>query len=113
MAERFAVIIDDVLPTRTDLDLYLDAVKDAGVPLHFVRLLPRREVCHERNRARRADRVPTERLDTVYGQFEAGGETRGSVIDSSAMTVEVTADRLQALTTSGESIVWRPEATGT
>ena len=110
MAERFAVIIDDVLPSRDDLDLYVEALRDAGVPLHYVRLLPRRDICHERNRGRRADRVPEERLDVVYSQFESAGETRGSLIDSSAMTVEATADRLQSLTTSGESIVWRPDA---
>ena len=109
MAERFAVIIDDVVPARADLDLYLDALKGDGVPVHFVRLLPSRDVCHERNRTRRADRVPAERLDTVYSQFEAAGETRGNLIDSSEMTIEATADRLQALTTSGESIVLRPE----
>jgi hypothetical protein len=49
-------------------------------------------------------------LDVVYSEIEDAKETRGSVIDSSAMTVEATADRLQALTTSGESIVWRPGA---
>jgi ribosomal protein S18 acetylase RimI-like enzyme/adenylylsulfate kinase-like enzyme len=110
MAERFAVIIDDVLPSRADLDQYIEALEPAGVPVHFVRLLPGLEVCRERNRGRKADRVPDERLQTIYREFEAGGETRGSVIDSSGLSVEATADRLQALTTSGESIVWRPEA---
>ena len=75
------------------------------MPVHYVRLLPSRDVCHERNRRRRADRVPAERLDVVYGQFEAAGEDRGSVIDSSGLSVEATADRLQSLTTSGASIV--------
>jgi chloramphenicol 3-O-phosphotransferase len=112
MAERFAVIIDDVVPTRADLDLYLEALKDVDAAVHFVRLLPGRAVCHERNHGRRGDRVPSARLDMVYDEFEAGGETRGSVIDSSTMTVETTADRLQALTTSGESIVSRPVAPG-
>jgi hypothetical protein len=34
----------------------------------------------------------------------------GVTIDNSGMSPEVAADRLQALTTSGESLVWRPEA---
>ena len=109
MAERFAVIIDDVVPRREDLDLYLDGLQDTGASVHVVRLLPRRDVCHERNQGRREGRVASERLDVVYSQFETANETRGSVIDSSDMTVEATGDRLQALTTSGESIVWRPE----
>ena len=110
MAERFAVIIDDVVPRKEDLDLYLEALRDVGASVHFVRLLPGLEVCRERNRGRKTDRVPDERLETVYRQFESVDETRGSVIDSSEMTVEATADRLQALTTSGESVVWLPRA---
>ena len=109
MAERFAVIIDDIVPGHEQFDLYLEGLKDAGVPVHYVRLLPSLEVCRERNRARRADRVPEERLDLLYGQFEAAGAMPGSVIDSSGMTIEATADRLQALTTSSESVVWAPD----
>ena len=105
MAERFAVIIDDVVPARADLDLYLEALKDLDAAVHYVRLLPSLAVCHERNRGRRADRVPDERLDVVYAEFAAAGDMPGSVIDSAGMTVEATADRLQALTTSGASIV--------
>jgi GNAT superfamily N-acetyltransferase/chloramphenicol 3-O-phosphotransferase len=110
MAERFAVIIDDVLPHKTDLDMYIDGLQPTAVPVHFVRLLPGLEVCRERNRGRKADRVPDALLETVYREFEAGGEIRGSTIDSSELSIEATADRLQALTTSGESIVWRPGA---
>jgi chloramphenicol 3-O-phosphotransferase len=105
IAERFAVIIDDIVPGRVELDLYLDGLKRAGVAVHYVRLLPSLAVCHERNRGRRADRVPDERLELLYAEFAAAGEMPGSVIDSAGMTVESTADRLQALTTSGASIV--------
>ena len=106
MAERFAVIIDDIAPEHEQLDAYIEGLKDAGVPVHYVRLLPSLEVCRERNRGRRADRVPVERLELLYQQFEAAAEMPGSVIDSGSMTIEGTADLLQALTTSGESIVW-------
>jgi ribosomal protein S18 acetylase RimI-like enzyme len=108
IAERFAVIIDDIVPALADLDRYVEGLKYAGVSLHFVRLLPSRNACSQRNRARKADRVPEDRLRSVYAQFESAGDLPGSVIDNSALTVEATADRLQALTTSGESIVWRP-----
>jgi chloramphenicol 3-O-phosphotransferase len=110
MAERFAVIIDDVVGGREQLERYMEGLKDAGVALHYVRLMPSLAVCHERNKGRRADRVADERLELLYREFEGAGDMPGSVIDSSAMTVEATADRLQALTTAGESIVWRPEA---
>jgi chloramphenicol 3-O-phosphotransferase len=110
IAERFAVIIDDVVTARHELDPYLDGLKRGSVPVHFVRLLPSREVCRARNQARRSARLPAERLNQVYDQFEAARDLPGSVIDSSDMTVEFTTDRLQQLTTTGESVVWRPEA---
>jgi adenylate kinase family enzyme len=109
MDEHFAVIIDDIVPGHEQLDLYLEGLKDAGAPVHYVRLLPSIEVCRERNRGRHADRVPVERLDLLYRQFEAATDMPGSVIDSAGQTIEATADRLQALTTSGESIVWPVE----
>jgi chloramphenicol 3-O-phosphotransferase len=112
MAERFAVIIDDVVQGREQLEQYVEGLKEAGVAVHYVRLLPRLAVCHERNKGRRADRVPDERLELLYREFESAGKMPGSVIDSSDMTVEATADRLQALTTAGASLVWRPEAGG-
>ena len=109
MAEHFAVIIDDIVPGHEQLDLYLEELKESGAPIHYVRLLPSHDVCRERNQARHADRVPAERLDLLYGEFEAAKDMPGSVIDSSSMSIEATADRLQDLTTSGESIVWPVE----
>ncbi len=106
MAERFAVIIDDIVPGREQLEQYVEELKAAGVPVHYVRLLPSREVCRERNRGRHADRVPDERLELLYDEFEAAKDLPGSVIDSAGLNIEATADRLQDLTTSGESIVW-------
>lgn len=110
MAERFAVIIDDVVTSRAELDLYIEGLTPVGVPVHFVRLLPSREACQTRNRERRTGRMGAGRIEVVYDQFEAAGEMPGSVIDSSSLSIEATADRLQALTTSGESIVWQPGA---
>jgi chloramphenicol 3-O-phosphotransferase len=110
LTERIAVIIDDVVITRADLDRYVEELKPAGDPIHHVRLLPSLEVCQVRNVERAEGRQPPSRVETVWKQFEAAGEIGGSTIDSSAMTAYEAADRLQALTTSGQSIVWQPVA---
>ena len=106
LAERFAVIIDDVVITEDELGEYLRHLQQAGVPVHFVRLLPALEVCQERNRLRREGRQPAERVEKVWQQFREASSVPGAVVDSSGLTAYGTADKLQALTTSGESIVW-------
>ena len=108
LAERIAVIIDDVVITRADLDRYVEELKPAGAPIHYVRLLPGLEVCQARNVERAEGRQPPSRVESVWRRFAAAGEIGGSTIDSSGLTAYAAADRLQALTTSGESLVWRP-----
>jgi chloramphenicol 3-O-phosphotransferase len=110
LAERIAVIIDDVVVTRADLDRYVEGLKPAGDSIHYVRLLPGLEVCQARNAERAADRQPPSRVEATWRRCVAAGEIGGATIDSSALSVYEAADRLQALTTSGESIVWRPGA---
>lgn len=109
VAERYAVIIDDVVVENRELDSYLEGLQSGGVPVHFVRLLPSLEACLQRNRTRTEGRMPEQRIRTVYEEI-AAANPGGVTIDNSEMSPEVAADRLQALTTSGESIVWRPEA---
>ncbi len=41
-------------------------------------------------------------------RFEAAGEFAGATIDSTGLSVYEAADKVQALTTSGESLVWTP-----
>jgi adenylate kinase family enzyme len=108
LEERIAVIIDDVVITRADLDAYVSELKSAGVPVHYIRLWMSLDVCQMRNRARREARQPDSRVETVWRQFEATGDIGGSTIDSANLDAYATADRVQALTTSGQSIVWRP-----
>ena len=110
LAERIAVIIDDVVVTLANLEAYVDQLRAADDPIHYVRLLPSLEVCQARNVERTEGRQPPSRVETIWRQFAAAGEIGGSTIDSSALTAYETADRLQALTTSGESLVWRPGA---
>jgi chloramphenicol 3-O-phosphotransferase len=105
IAERIAVIIDDVIVTEADLSLYLDGLKAAAAPVHVVRLMPRVEVCLERNRTRREGRMNPERVETVYREMAAVPQLRGVTIDNSELTAYQTSDKLQALTTSGQSLV--------
>jgi chloramphenicol 3-O-phosphotransferase len=109
LIERFAVIIDDVVVTRTEVEAFVAELKEAVQPVHYVRLLPSLAACQERNRGRSEGRMPAARVEQVWRAF-AAAEPYGASIDSSELSLYATADRLQALTTSGESIVWRPEA---
>lgn len=107
--ERFAVIIDDVVIDKAHLSRYLEGLAPAGVPVHYVRLLPSLDVCLARNLARDVEaRMRPERIATVWTHFEAAADIGGGTIDSSKLTPYETADKLQALTTSGVSIVWQP-----
>jgi chloramphenicol 3-O-phosphotransferase len=109
LEERFAVIIDDVVVTAEHLAQYVEALKPAGAPVHFVRLLPRLEVCLARNAAREPGLRPSpKRIETVYRAFEAATDLPGATIDSSELSAYETADHLQALTTGGESVVGGP-----
>jgi adenylate kinase family enzyme len=109
LAERFAVIIDDVVITKEALSAYVEGLKPAGAPIHYVRLLPRLDVCLARNKVRRQwERLRPSRIETVYRDFAAAGDIGGATVDSSVLSAYETADRLQALTTSGESLIWAP-----
>jgi chloramphenicol 3-O-phosphotransferase len=112
LQERFAVIIDDVVVTQADLAAYIAGLQASAFPLHFVRLLPSLEVCLSRNRERREGRMAAERVEKVWRECAASGDFAGVTIDSSDLDAYATADKLQAATTSGKSIVWTPAATG-
>ncbi len=105
LTERFAVIIDDVVVTPEELAPYVEGLRPTGAPVHFVRLLPSLEVCLARNAARREGRMPPARIEKVWRDFEAAGPFAGATIDLTDLTPQETADRLQALTTSGTSLV--------
>lgn len=108
LQERIAVIIDGVVISPEDLDLYLRELRPAGAPVHYVRLMPSLEACQARNGGRREGRQIPSRVEQVWRQFEAAGSFAGATIDSTELDAAATADRLQALTTSGQSLVWRP-----
>jgi predicted kinase len=110
LQERIAVVIDDVVITRADLDAYLTELKPAGVLVHCIRLMAPLDVCQARNRERKDERQSATRVERIWRQFDAAGELPGSTIDIAALGIYEAADQVQALTTSGESVVWRPEA---
>ncbi len=109
LEERIAVIVEDIVIARDDLDAYLPELKAAGVPVHCIRLMAPLDVCQARNRERKEQRQPLPRVEGIWRQFEAAGEIPGSTVETAALSVYATADRVQALTTSGASLVWRPE----
>jgi chloramphenicol 3-O-phosphotransferase len=108
LEERFAVIIDDVVVDNGDVELYLEGLLATEAPVHLVRLLPSLETVLARNQGRSEGRMPAERVEKIWRDFVAAGEIGGATIDSTGLTAHETADKLQALTTSGASLVWAP-----
>ena len=108
LEDRFGVIVDDVVIAQADLDEYVAGLRPAGFAVHYVRLLPSRDACQARNAGRREGRIAAARIEVIWREFDTAGDVGGATIDSSDLDAYATADRVQALTTSGESIVWRP-----
>ena len=108
--ERFGVIIDEVILGPADLSWYVDGLKDAGVPVHLVRLMPSLEECERRDRERKDGRALPGRVARVYRQIAAAGDFAGAGIDNTELDSYEAADQVQKLTTSGQSIIWRPAA---
>jgi chloramphenicol 3-O-phosphotransferase len=108
LAERFGVIIDECFDEPDLLPVYLHELKPANADIHVVTLLPSLEACERRDAERRKAGRPSGWIRMDYERFlKFGAALPGSTIDSSALTLYATVDRLQALTTSGESLVWR------
>jgi chloramphenicol 3-O-phosphotransferase len=108
--ERFGVIIDDVILGPKDLGRFVDELKATGVSIHFIRLMPSLAECAKRDKERAEGRAAPGRVAVVYGQMEAAGDFAGATVDSTGLSAHETADRVQALTTAGKSIVWAPGA---
>jgi chloramphenicol 3-O-phosphotransferase len=108
IAERFGVIIDDVVAYPEMLSGYLEALQGCTVPVHFIRLMPSLAQCQRRNLSRGEGRASSAHVEAIYAEIEAAGAFAGATIDSTRLSPEQTADRVQALTTAGESIVWMP-----
>jgi len=108
LEERYGVIVDDIVAGRLHLDWYVEDLKASGVAIHFVRLMPNLAECERRDRERKEGRAPPGRVAQVYEQILDAGDFAGAAIDNTDLSPYQTADRVQDLTTSGRSIVWRP-----
>ena len=105
---RFAVIIDDTIVGRDELSQYIEALSAAGIGVHLVRLMPSLDVCLARNAKRdRQQRMRPDRVEAAYRAIEAAGDLGGATVDTGTLSAHETADKLQALTTSGASLLKR------
>jgi chloramphenicol 3-O-phosphotransferase len=107
LAESYGVIVDDIVAARLHLDWYVEDLKASGVAVHFVRLMPTLAECERRDRERKEGRAPPGRVAAVYKQMVDAGEFAGATIDNTGLSPYESADRVQDLTTSGRSIIWR------
>jgi len=107
-AERFAVIIDDIVTSRADADAYIEALKPANAPVHFVTIMATLDACQARNRQSKSERQPPARVEAVWRLFENAKDLPGCAIDCTDLPTYAVADRLQELTTHGESLVYTP-----
>lgn len=106
LADRIGVIVDDVVPTEEDLAFILDGLKPAAVPIHHIRLLPSLETSVVRDAGRRDARAGRQRIEAVYKQLAEWHPAH--VIDNTDLTPAEAADKLQMLTTTGQSLLWTP-----
>jgi chloramphenicol 3-O-phosphotransferase len=103
--DLFAVFIDGVIGPHL-LPVYLEELRPAGVPVHFVLLRPSLE-----ETLRRVDgRVPPRQLAAdqhrrLYEQFVAYGDFAGITIDNTSMTADQAADRVMEACGLRESLV--------
>ncbi|TAK55175.1 MAG: hypothetical protein EPO22_14770 [Dehalococcoidia bacterium] len=106
--DLFAVFIDGVIGPHL-LPIYVDELKVAAVPVHFVLLLPSVEESIRRVTPRAADRrmIDAEHRE-LHRQFAGHGEFAGCIIDNTAMTAEETADVVMESCGRGDCLVYTP-----
>ncbi len=106
--DLFAVFIDGVIGPHL-LRIYVDELKVASVPVHFVLLMPSVEESIRRVAPRAPDRrlIEAEHRE-LHRQFEERGEFAGCVIDNTAMTAEETADIVMEACGRGDCLVYSP-----
>ena len=103
VGHRYAAIIDDVV-TRSQVDLYRQALLGIPAEVHLVTLLPRLDTCLARDATRGASAIP-ERVRAVHAELTlaiAEGAIPGAVLDSTAdVDAYATADRVQDAVSRG------------
>ena len=106
--DLYAVFIDGVIGPHL-LPVYLEELRSALVPVHFIVLLPR----EDESRRRVADREPARRMSesehaALHAQFVKHGEFAGTLIDNTNMTADQAADAVMDACGRGAALVWTP-----
>lgn len=106
--ELFAVFIDGVIGPHL-LPIYVDELRVAAAPVHFVLLMPSVDESLLRVAPRPADRrmIEAEHRE-LHRQFSEHGEFGGCVIDNTGMTADETADLVLEACGRGDCLVYRP-----
>lgn len=107
--DLFAVFVDGVIGPHL-LPVYLDELKPAGVPVHFVLLLPSVEESLRRVQPRPPERQMIEREHReLHRQFDERGAFAGCAIDNTGLTAQQTADLVMEACGRGECLVAGPD----
>ncbi len=106
--DLYAVFIDGVIGPHL-LPIYLEELRPAGVPVHFVLLRPSLDITLARVAPRDSARKMIEEQHRVlHAQFERYGDFAGMTIDNSALTAQETADRVMDACGRGDCLVLPP-----
>lgn len=107
--EMFAVFVDGVVGPHL-LPIYIEELRPAVVPVHFVLLLPSLDDVLHRGLTREArPRVPEPQLRRLYEEFRAYGDFAGCTIDNTGLTADQTGDLVMEACGEGRCLVHRPD----
>jgi gluconate kinase len=107
--DLYAVFLDGVIGPHL-LPVYVEELRAANVPVHFVLLRPTLDETLRRVAGREAARIMPDALHRrLYEQFVAYGDFAGITIDNTSMTADQTGDRVMDACGAGECRVFRPE----
>lgn len=105
VADLYALFIDGVIGPHL-LPIYLEELRAATVPVHFVVLLPSLDETVRRGLARGlALRVPEQQLQSLHAQFVRYGEFAGRTFDNTGLTADQTGDLVMDACGRGECLV--------
>lgn len=105
--DLFAVFIDGVIGPHL-LPVYVEELRGAAVPVHFVILRPTLEESMRRIAGRPAERrLSREDHRQLHEQFERYGDFAGITIDNTTMTADQAADRVMEACGAGACLLSR------
>ena len=106
--DLYAVFIDGVVGPHL-LPVYLEELRPAGAPVHFVLLRPTLDETFRRIVPRDPARRMTEQQHRdLYAQFVRYGDFAGLTIDNTSLTADQAADRVMDACGAGDCLVLSP-----